>query len=90
MLGWLRRIRFKKVPDELPTSLMCHCPLTKENSQCFRLTTFDLKPIGASDGSVGLHIGTPSRSEYRPTRMIESSDGRVRAMGANGKDGREE
>jgi hypothetical protein len=37
-----------------------------------------------------LHIGTPSRSEYRPTRMIESSDGRVRAMGANGKDGREE
>lgn len=88
MFGWLRRIRLRNVPDELPTSLMCHCPLTTENSQCLRLTTLDLNPIGASDGSVGFSSGTPSRSEYRPTRMTESSDGSVRLIGGNGKDGR--
>lgn len=82
-------MRFKKVPDELPTSLICHCPLAKENSQCRRLTTFDLKPIGASEGPEGLARGMPSRSEYLPTLMIEVSEGRVRFMGAKGREGRE-
>lgn len=78
---------FKKVPDELPTSLMCHWPLRYRNSQCFRLTTFDLKPTGASDGSDGLGFGMPSRSEYRPTRIRQLSAGKTRVMGTKGREG---
>lgn len=89
MLGWLRRMWFKKVPEELPTSRICHWPLTKENSQCLLLTTLDLKPIGASDGSVGLWTAIPSRSEYRPTRITEDSVGRVREVVVKGSEGRE-
>ena len=89
MLGWLNRMWFRNVPDELPTSLTCHWPFMYMNSQCLRLTTLDLKPTGASEGSVGLGLGMPSRSEYRPTRITQLSDGNVRAMGANGNDGRE-
>lgn len=68
---------------------MCHWPFMKISSQCLRLTTFDLNPIGASDGSDGLAMGIPSRSEYRPTRITQLSDGRVREMGIKVKDGRE-
>src|SRR6266516_7782846 len=86
IFGWLSLIWFKKVPDELQTSLTCHWPSLKLNSQCFRLTTLDLKPTGASDGTVGFVVGIPSRSEYRPTRITESSLGNVRVMGVKGKD----
>lgn len=68
---------------------MCHWPFMKISSQCLRLTTFDLNPMGASDGSDGLAMGIPSRSEYRPTRITQLSDGRVRDMGIKVKDGRE-
>ena len=40
-------------------------------------------------GSVGLGMGMPSRSEYRPTRMTQLSDGRVRETGTKGRDGLE-
>lgn len=89
MFGWLKRMWLRNVPDELPTSLICHWPFRYKNSQCFRLTTFDLNPTGASEGSVGLATGRPSRSEYRPTRMTQLSDGSVRETGMKGKEGRE-
>lgn len=88
MFGWLSRMWFKKVPDELPTSLTCHWPFTNKNSQCLRLTTFDLNPTGESEGAPGFATGTPSRSEYRPTRITELSDGRVRETGMKCSDGR--
>jgi hypothetical protein len=86
MFGWLNLMWFRKVPDELQTSLTCHWPSLKLNSQCFRLTTLDLKPTGASEGTIGFVVGIPSRSEYRPTRIIESSLGNVRVIGVKGRD----
>ena len=81
---WLRN-----VPDELATSFTCHSPFSKVNSQCFRLTTLDLKPTGASEGAEGIVIGIPSRSEYLPTRIMASLLGRVREIGENVRDWRE-
>ena len=78
------------MPEELLTSLMYHCPWEHQNSQCLRLTTFDLKPTGAEDGAFGLgRLGFVSRSEYRPTRMIQSSCGRVLEVAGNVRDGLE-
>ena len=88
MVGWLSRIWFRNVPDELPTSLTCQVPFTYTNSQWRRLTTFDLKPTGASDGPPGFATGTPSLSEYRPIRITELAEGIVREMGMKCKDGR--
>lgn len=76
----------RNVPEELETSLICHWPSTKLNSQCFRLTTFDLNPTGASEGPVGLETGGPSRSEYRPTLIILRSFGRVLEIGLKFRD----
>lgn len=87
-LGWLSRMWFRKVPEELLTSLMNHWPLAHQNSQCFRLTTLDLKPTGVAEGMLGGGFGAVSRSEYRPTRITESSDGSVLAMGGKTKEGR--
>merc|ERR1712093_133986 len=88
VFGWLSLMWLRNVPEELATSLICHWPSTKQNSQCFRLTTLDLKPTGASEGVLGFAEGTPSRSEYRPTRMMECSLGRVREMGVKVSEGR--
>ena len=79
---WLR-----KVPLLLATSLTAHCPSVKLNSQCLRLTTFDLNPTGASEGALGFVGGGPSLSEYRPTRMMVVSFGRVREIGVKLRDG---
>lgn len=88
MFGWLSRMWFRNVPDELPTSLTCHWALMYMNSQCLRLTTLDLKPTGAPDGPGGFATGTPSRSEYRPTRITQLSEGSVRETGMNCREGR--
>lgn len=80
---WLRN-----VPEELLTSLMNHLPPVYQNSQCLLLTTFDLKPTGAEDGTFGAPVGWFSLSEYRPTFMISFPVGRIRAMGLNTKEGR--
>ena len=62
-LGWLSRMWLRKVPDELRTSLIYHCPWEHQNSQCLRLTTFDLNPTGADEGAFEGGLGFPSRSE---------------------------
>ena len=87
VLGWLSLMWLRKVPEELLTSLMYHCPWEHQNSQCLRLTTFDLKPTGAEDGVCGGGFGLTSRSEYRPTRITQSSCGRVLEVGGNDRDG---
>lgn len=61
--GWLRRMWFRKVPDELLTSLMYQLPSLHHSSQCFRLTTFDLKPTAAEEGTLAGTSGMLSRSE---------------------------
>jgi len=86
-LGWLKRMWFRKVPDELLTSLMYHCPFEHQNSQCLRLTTFDLKPTGAEEGRFGGGLGLVSRSEYLPTRITQSSCGSVLEVGRNASEG---
>lgn len=45
--GGDNRIWFKNVPLELLISLTYHWPLSHQNSQCRRETTFDLNPTGA-------------------------------------------
>ena len=75
------------MPEELLTSLMYHCPWEHQNSQCLRLTTFDLNPTGAEDGVCGGGFGLTSRSEYRPTRITQSSCGRVLEVAGNDRDG---
>lgn len=78
--GWLSRMWLRKVPDELLTSLIHHSPFLHHSSQCFRLTTFDLKPTAAAEGwSLGTS-GSTSLSEYRPTLITADSSGRVRLM----------
>lgn len=44
--GGLSLMWFKKVPEELLTSLMNHLPSSHQNSQWRRLTTLLLKPTG--------------------------------------------
>jgi hypothetical protein len=79
---WLR-----KVPDELFTSLMYQLLSLHHSSQCFLLTTFDLKPTAAAEGTFGVVSGAVSRSEYRPTRMMDVSSGSVRVMVGNCSEG---
>jgi hypothetical protein len=80
---------FRKVPDELQTSLTYHWPFVHQNSQCLLLTTLDLNPIGAAEGCDGLAGAIVSRSEYRPTLMTVDAVGRVRETGLKDRDGRE-
>lgn len=86
-LGWLSLIWLRNVPEELFTSLIYHCPLEHQNSQCLRLTTLDLNPTGADDGVFEGMFGFVSRSEYRPTRITQSSCGRVLDVIGNAKEG---
>ena len=87
MLGWLSLMWLRNVPEELCTSLINHCPFSHQNSQCFRLTTFDLNPTGADEGAFAGGLGMISRSEYLPTLIISSSLGRVLEVGGNASDG---
>ncbi len=87
-LGWLSLMWLRKVPEELFTSLMYHCPFEHQNSQCLRLTTFDLNPTGAEDGTFGGGLGLASRSEYLPTRITQSSCGSILDVCGNTSDGR--
>ena len=80
---WLR-----KVPDELPTSLKYHCPPSHQNSQCFLLTTLDLKPTGAAEGTFGGTWMPFSRSEYRPTRILDVCFGKVLETSGKRSEGR--
>lgn len=61
--GGLSRMWLRKVPLLLFTSLMYHLPASYQNSQCRRLTTLDLKPTGAADGTFMGTVGWLSRSE---------------------------
>lgn len=62
-LGWLRRMWFRKVPEELLTSLTYQLPSLHHSSQCFRLTTLDLNPTAAAEGTLAGASGMLSRSE---------------------------
>jgi hypothetical protein len=86
--GWLKRMWLRNVPEELFTSLMYQLPSLHHSSQCFLLTTLDLKPTAAAEGMLEECSGVLSRSEYRPTRMIADSSGKVRFMVGNCSDGR--
>lgn len=88
MPGWLRRMWFRKVPEELLTSLIHQRWFEYQNSQCRLLTTLDLKPTGAADGPRPADSGWLSRSEYLPTRMTEVSSGRVLVMAEKDSEGR--
>ena len=48
----------------------------------------DLKPTGVDEGTFGGTSGGPSRSEYRPTRIIALIVGRVRETEGNDSEGR--
>lgn len=79
----------RKVPDELFTSLIYHTPAENQNSQCRRLTTFDLNPTGAAEGTL---LSFPnagcSLSEYLPTLIISLPEGSILNAGVKTKDGR--
>lgn len=75
------------MPDELLTSFIYHWPFEHQNSQCLRLTTLDLNPIGAEEGMLGGGFGLLSRSEYLPTLITQSSCGKVLDVGGNAKEG---
>lgn len=86
--GWLNLMWLRNVPEELLTSLMYQLPSLHQSSQCFLLTTLDLKPTAAAEGPLGVFSGMLSRSEYRPTRIIADSSGNVRWMVGNCNEGR--
>jgi hypothetical protein len=86
--GELSRMWLRNVPDELFTSLINHRPPEHQNSQWRLLTTLDLKPTGAEEGTFGAPLGWFSLSEYRPTFMISFPVGSIRAIGLNTRDGR--
>jgi hypothetical protein len=67
---------------------MYQLPSLHQSSQCFLLTTFDLKPTAAAEGMLDGLSGMLSRSEYRPTRMIADSSGSVRFIVGNCSEGR--
>ena len=66
---------------------MYHCESWHHSSQCFLLTTFDLKPTAAAEGTLVGISGRLSRSEYLPTRMMFVSFGRVRVIVGNCREG---
>jgi hypothetical protein len=67
---------------------MNQLPSLHHSSQCFRLTTLDLKPTAADEGTLDGISGMLSRSEYLPTRIMADSSGRVRVMVENCSEGR--
>lgn len=71
---------FKKVPEELLTSLTNQLPFENENSQCFLLTTLLLKPIGPSFDISPSASSAPSFSEYLPIRSTVFAFFSVREM----------
>jgi hypothetical protein len=66
---------------------MYHCESWHHSSQCFLLTTLDLKPTAAAEGTFVGISGRLSRSEYLPTRIIFVSSGRVRVIVGNCSEG---
>jgi hypothetical protein len=86
--GELRRIWLRNVPEELLTSRINQRPPEHQNSQWRLLTTLDLKPTGAADGTFAAGWTLLSLSDHRPTFMVSFPLGRIRDCGVNTSEGR--